>query len=166
MRLYTLKINDMNFEERLNSALGLGDKFEYAIQCDNLRTIRTDDGRVGCEHGEAIWQLMMESAKKIDMDDFLSKADIWTHIDMDDYDVSEEDSLDLSSQRDALEAELASDPDSACYESKVEGKTILFFQTAGFEMIFTESGQDPREIISKKELGLDRASAPKMNGPK
>lgn len=155
----------MNFEQRLNGALGLGGKFEYAIQCDHLRTLKTDDGRVGCEHGELIWQSMMANARTIYMSEFLSKVNIWTYVDMDEYDVSEESSLEMGPQRHVLESEMASDPDSACYESKVEGKNLLFFQSAGFEFIFTETGEDPRELITKKELGLELKSSPKMSGP-
>lgn len=114
---------------------------QYALQCDVLRsTIHEDRSRSDDPHGEAIWQAMMDNAHHITEVEFLEKVDISQLIDLDEYD--DEEGIELI----ALNEFCADDPEAYFAVSEVDGQELYFIGTAGFEFIFTEKGQDPREM--------------------
>lgn len=97
-------------------------KYQYFNQCDRWRT-RFDKGE---EH----WQEMMANKKPVAIGKFKGLVDFDGLLDPDD-------------ENDTIEEFIQSDPDAGFYSSKIGGTSVLFFQTAGFEFIFTKDGKEP-----------------------
>ncbi len=90
-------------------------------QCDRWRT--------KCENGEADWHEMMANRKPISQEKFIDSVDIKTAPFLD--------------EDETLDDFTADDPQSGYYESTLRGKPLYFVQKAGFEFIFTLSGNSP-----------------------
>ena len=110
-------------------------KYQYFNQCDKWRT--------QFENGEANWQEMMANKEPLSLEQFGKVVDYDTFFDPDD-------------DEDNIENYIWDDPDSGFYRSEVNGTKVLFFQTSGFEFIFTQDGEEPMPSLSSdRESGLD-----------
>lgn len=93
-------------------------RYEYHTQCDRFRQN---------EQGESDWQEMMRNARKIPMSQFEAVC-------------NPEGILDEGETLDDF-VSCSSDPDSDFYVSSIRDHRVLFYQSAGFEFIFTPGGQ-------------------------
>lgn len=99
------------------------EKLEFFNTCDRWR--------IKFKHGEDNWQIMMANKEPI------SKGALEMIIDL---------SGIMDEEDETLDDFIANDPDSSFYRSNIEGVKVAFFQTAGFEFIFTEDGLDPHVL--------------------
>lgn len=103
-------------------------KFEYFNQCDRWR--------IKYPNGESGWQEMMANKTPMNIGNFKKMVDFDGLLDSDD-------------ENDTIENYIMGDPDSGFYHSEIQGTKVLFFQTAGFEFIFTEDGEEPKPTLDK-----------------